>query len=84
MPSSSHALLKVKKKELENTIFEYNNKLSKINYLLEEKTMKQELFEKVLPSYYVYYKEGILKDYSEASGFIFNSKAECMKLNPSI
>ena len=81
---SLDALLKVKKKELENTIFEYNNKLSKINYLLEEKTMKQELFEKVLPSYYVYYKEGILKDYSEASGFIFNSGAECMKLNPNI
>ncbi|MGN1337325.1 MAG: MerR family transcriptional regulator [Candidatus Coprovivens sp.] len=81
---SLNELLKTKKKELENTIFEYNNKLSKINYLLEENTMKEEIIEKVLPAYYVYYKEGVLKDYSDASEFILSSGTECMKLNPNI
>ena len=32
--------------------------------------MKEEIFEKIIPEYYVYYKEGILKDYSELSEFI--------------
>lgn len=81
---SLNELLKTKKKELENAIFEYSNKLSKINYLLKENTMKEEIFEKVVPAYYVYYKEGVLKDYSEASDFIISSGTECMKLNPNI
>lgn len=81
---SLNELLKIKKNELENTISEYNNKLSKINYLLEENIMKEEIFEKVVPAYYVYYKEGVLKDYSEAVEFILGSGTECMKLNPNI
>ena len=76
--------LGVEKKELENTIFKYSNQLSKLNYLLEEKDMKEEIFEKIVPAYYVYYKEGILKDYSEASEFIMGSGQECMELNPNI
>ena len=46
--------------------------------------MKEEIFEKIVPSYYVYYKEGVLKDYSEASEFIMGSGQECMELNPNI
>lgn len=37
----------------------------------------KEIIEKVEPAYYVYYKEGILKDYSEASDFILDSETEC-------
>ena len=81
---SLESLLKTKKEELKNAIFEYNNKLSKINYLLKENTMKEEIFEKIIPEYYVYYKEGILKDYSELSEFILNSGKECLELNPNI
>lgn len=77
-------ILKNKKLELENAINTYNNQLSKLNYLLEEKNMKNEIFEKVIPSYYVYYKEGVLKDYSEASEFIQISGMECLELNPNI
>ena len=77
-------ILLLKRKELQNTIIEYNYQLSKINYLLKEKNMKEEIFEKMIPAYYVYYKEGILKDYSEASLFIQNSGEECLKLNPNI
>ena len=81
---SLNKLLKTKKNELENTILEYSNKLSKINYLLEEKIMKEEILEKVIHACYVYYKEGVLKDFSEASEFIYNSGVECLKLNPNI
>ena len=77
-------ILKIKKEEIENTINKYNYQLSKINYLLEEKAMKEEIFEKTIPAYYVYYKEGVLKDYSEASEFIQKSGMECLELNPNI
>lgn len=56
-------ILKVRKEKLEKTIYEYNYQLSKLNYLLEEKNMKEEIFEKIIPACYVYYKEGVLKDY---------------------
>lgn len=77
-------ILKTKKEELKNTINKYNYQLSKINYLMEEKDMKEEIFEKVIPAYYVYYKEGVLKDYSEVSEFIPESGMECLQLNPEI
>lgn len=77
-------ILLLKKDQLENRIYEYNYQLSKIKYLLEEKEMKEEIFEKVIPPYYVYCKEGVLKDYSEASEFIQSSGIECIKLNPNI
>ncbi|MGN1378861.1 MAG: MerR family transcriptional regulator [Bacilli bacterium] len=77
-------ILKNKKEKLQKTINEYNYQLSKINYLLEEKDMKEEIFEKIIPAYYVYYKEGVLKDYSETSEFIQQSGIECLKLNPNI
>lgn len=73
-----------KKDQIEKNISEYNYQLSKINYLLEEKNMKEEIFEKVIPACYVYYKEGILKDFSEASLFIQGSGIECLELNPEI
>lgn len=77
-------ILQSKKQELEKTIFEYNYQLSKINYLMEEKNMKEEIFEKVIPACYIYYKEGILKDYSESSEFIQGSGMECLRLNPNL
>lgn len=77
-------ILKSKKEELENVISLYKYQLSKLNYLLKEKDMKEEIFEKVIPECYVYYKEGILKDYSEVSMFIQDSGRECLELNPNI
>ncbi|MGM9970372.1 MAG: MerR family transcriptional regulator [Anaeroplasma sp.] len=73
-----------KKDELEETISLNMYQLSKINYLMEEKNMSNEIFEKVVPDCYVYYKEGILEDYSQASEFIYNSGKECLELNPNI
>ena len=77
-------ILESKKEELENTISLYKYQLSKLKYLLEEKDMKEEIFEKTIPECFVYYKEGVLKDYSEVSRFIQDSGRECLELNPNI
>ncbi len=77
-------VLKRKKEEIENNLNEYKYQLSKINYLLEEKNMNNEIFMKELPDYTVYYKEGVLKDYSECLDFVLKSGEECLKLNPNI
>lgn len=77
-------ILKIRKNELEKIIYEYNYQLSKLNYLLEVKDMKEDIFEKVIPSYYIYYKDGMLKDYSEVSEFIQKAGIECLELNPEI
>lgn len=63
----------------------YDNQLSKINYLLEEdNNMNNTIFMKELPECIVYYKEGIISNYSEESEFILNSGKECLELNPNI
>lgn len=77
-------LLKRRKDTVEKELQEYKYQLSKINYLLEEKDMKYEVITKELPGYVVYYKEGIIKDYSEISNFILSSADECLKTNPNI
>lgn len=77
-------LLENKKKVLENTLKEKNYQLLKINYLLEEENMKYEVILKELPDYTVYYKEGVIDDYSKITEFILSSAEECMKTNPNI
>lgn len=77
-------VLKSRKIVIENELVEYKYQLSKINYLLEEENMKYEVITKELPEYVVYYKEGIIKDYSEASNFILASANECLATNPNI
>lgn len=77
-------VLEKREKDLENNINEYNDQLSKIKYLKEEKQMKYEVVIKELPDYVVYYKEGKIKDFSEITNFILGSSEECMKLNPNI
>ena len=81
---SLHDILQVKKIELENTIIKHEYELSRINYILEGKEIKEEIFEKTVPECYVYYKEGIIKNYAESSEFIQNSASECLELNPKI
>ena len=73
-----------RKSVIEDELKEYKYQLSKINYLLEEENMKYEVITKELPECVVYYKEGIIKDYSEASNFILSSAEECLKTNPNI
>lgn len=82
--ASFDSILLSKLNELQNLQIENNFKISKIKYLLEEKDMKYEVVVKDLPEYIVYYKEGILKQYSDASDFILSSAQECLETNPKI
>lgn len=73
-----------KKSELEKELLEYNLKISKINYLLGDDKMGYEVVVKELPEVTVYYKEGILEDFSKMGEFILKSAEECLALNPDI
>ena len=77
-------LLLIKQKELENLQMEYNFKISQIKYILGEKEMKYEVTTKELPEDIVYYKEGVVEDFSKITEFILRSGYECQKINPNI
>lgn len=46
--------------------------------------MKYEVIQKELPDYTIYYKEGVIKDFSEITNFILSSANECLKTNPDM
>ena len=77
-------LLLTKQKELENLQMENNFKISQIKYILGEKEMKYEVTMKELPEDIVYYKEGVVENFSKLTEFILNSGYECQKINPNI
>lgn len=77
-------ILKERSYELESDINLAKDQLSRIKYLLEEKNMKKEIIIKELPDYIVYYKEGIIKNFSEITNFILSSAEECKSTNPNI
>lgn len=77
-------VLRQRRSDIENELGELENQLSKINYLLEGKCMQYEFVTKELPEYTVYYKDGIVKDFSAITAFILESAGECMELNPDI
>ena len=76
--------LNKRKEEIEKDLIIYNDQLSKIKYFMEEKNMKYEVITKVLPDYTVYYKEGVVKEFTDLVPFILGSAEECTKLNPDI
>lgn len=77
-------LLEKQKSDIEEHILVEKDQLSRIHYLLEERNMKYEMILKELPEYTVYYKEGVIKDYSEITDFILSSADECRSTNPNI
>lgn len=77
-------ILNNRKNEIEKNIKNYNIELSKINYLLEESNMKNEIFIKDIPSYIVYYRDGIIEDLSKITEFVLETGAECAKVNPEL
>ena len=79
-----NSLLKKRKSELEEEISVYNDQLSQIKYLMEEKNMKYEIIVKTLPEYTVYYKEGTINSFADITDFILNSATECKSTNPNI
>ncbi len=77
-------MLNKRKKELEKELINCDKQLSRINYLMEDNNMKYEVIMKELPDYVVYYKEGIIEDFSQITDFILKSADECMETNPNI
>ena len=77
-------ILNKRKKEIEDNLTIFNTQLSKINYLLEENNMKNEIFIKEIPSYIIYYRDGIISDFSKISEFVLQSGSECAKANPNL
>lgn len=77
-------ILNERKKEIEENLILLNTKLSKINYLLEGKNMKNKIFIKEIPSYVIYYRDGIISDFSKISEFALASGTECAKVNPNL
>lgn len=77
-------ILKKRKQEIENNLINYNIELSKINYLLEGNNMKNEIFIKEIPSYTVYYCDGVISNFSKISEFVLQAGEECAKVNPDL
>lgn len=76
-------VLKNRKKEIEKQLFNYNTELSKINYLLEG-NMKNEIFVKEIPSYIIYYRDGVISNFSKITEFVLKTGEECAKANPNL
>ena len=77
-------ILNKRKKEIKENLTIYTTQLSKINYLLEENNMKNEIFIKEIPSYIIYYSDGIISDFSKIPEFVLQAGAECAKANPNL
>lgn len=77
-------ILKNRKIEVENQISLSNNQLLQINNLLGGENMDYQVVLKELPDFTVYYKEGVIKDFSEITQFILSSAQECLAINPDM
>lgn len=73
-----------KKEELKKNINLYSYQLSQINYILEGKNMKNEIFLKEIPEYNVYYREGVIDTYEKLAEFVLATGEECIRLNPNL
>lgn len=77
-------LLSKRKQLIQKELDEFNYQLSKINYLLEGDNMKNEIFIKEIPSYVIYYCDGIISDFSKIPEFVLQAGEECAKVNPNL
>lgn len=77
-------ILKNRKAEIEKNLINYNIELSKINYLLECKNTQNEIFVKEIPKYNIYYRDGIICNFSKISEFICQTKIDFLKINPDL
>ena len=77
-------ILKVKIGLLTKEKQEIESRLSIIKSILEDKEMKYQVTEKVIPETIVYTSETVLKTYSDIMQWIPSVGQECIKLNPSL
>ena len=73
-----------RRSELEANLVKIDTELSKINYLLEENNMNNEIFVKEIPSYIIYYCDGMITDFSKIPEFVLQAGAECKEANPNL
>ena len=76
--------LAAKKAELQQKQTELHARISMINYLMEESTMKYQPVMKQIEETVVYSEERQLKQYSEVTALVLESAQECLRLNPDI
>ncbi len=79
-----HNILVKRKQEIEKNINDFHIELSKINYLLEENKLKNEIIVKKIPSYTIYYRDGVIEDFSKISEFAFITGSMCAHANPNL
>lgn len=46
--------------------------------------MKNEIFIKDIPSYIIYYRDGMVEDFSKITEFVLQAGTECAKANPNL
>ena len=73
---------KVKSLTKEKQVIE--SRLSRINSILEDKEMKYQVTEKVIPEKIVYTAETVLKVYSDIMQWIPSVGEECLRINPGM
>ena len=82
--SNARKILEKRKTELELELNTLNYQLSKIDYLMEDVNMKNEITIKKMPSYIVYYRDGVISDLSKITEFVLETGMLCSKANPML
>ena len=77
-------ILQEKSKSLVNEKHLIESRLSIINSILEDKEMKYQVTEKVIPEKIVYTAETVLRSFADAMEWIPSVGQECLKLNPAM
>lgn len=77
-------VLEERKRSISEGIASYRKQLRKIDEMLKEKGMQQKITLKDLPSYVVYYKDGVIKNFGEITDFVLSAGEECSRLNPTL
>jgi len=77
-------ILRSKAKELAETRTRIDTLISSIHHILEEKEMKVEVTEKVIPAMLVFSSETLLAQYADIMAWIPSLGEECLRLNPGL
>lgn len=81
-------ILESRKAKLESDKQEIEEKLLRMKLLIqnvrEDTKMKYQAIVKQIPGYTVYYKQGIIRDFSQMTDFVLSAGAECKKANPTL
>ncbi|MGN0818470.1 MAG: GyrI-like domain-containing protein [Candidatus Coproplasma sp.] len=77
-------ILESRKRAISDELIAYKEQLRKIDQMLKENLMQQKITVKDIPAYTVYYKDGVIKDFSKITDFVLSAGYECSQLNPTL